>query len=117
MMKLDHIALIVSSEESLGFYKLLGFSEFKRIVRSNDVVVFMRCDQIVLEVFVDPKHQKKENNNEPCGLRHVCFSVDDLDKYNLPGCGEVKTDWFGRRFLFCQDPDGQIIELNEREKD
>ena len=29
-------------------------------------------------------------------------------------CEEVRTDWFGRRFTFCKDPDGQPIELKEK---
>ncbi len=49
MVGLDHIALIVSSEESLSFYKKLGFKETKRIERSYDTVVFMQCGQIGLE--------------------------------------------------------------------
>ena len=28
-------------------------------------------------------------------------------------CEEVRTDWFGRRFTFVKDPDGQPIELIE----
>lgn len=43
MVSLDHIALIVSSEESLKFYKKLGFTETRRIGRSYDTVVFMKC--------------------------------------------------------------------------
>ena len=38
---LDHIAIIVSSEESVDFYKKLGFQEIDRIVRSYDAVVFL----------------------------------------------------------------------------
>ena len=29
-------------------------------------------------------------------------------------CEEIRTDWFGRRFTFTKDPDGQPIELKER---
>lgn len=59
MVDLDHIALIVSSEEALSFYKRLGFKETKRIERSYDTVVFMQCGQIILEVFIDSKHPKR----------------------------------------------------------
>lgn len=54
---LDHIAIIVSSEDSLEFYKKFGFVETKRFVRSYDTVVFMECtgntvsSSIVLEIF------------------------------------------------------------------
>lgn len=40
-MDLDHIALIVSSEECLRFYEKLGFKEKNRFERSYDTVVFM----------------------------------------------------------------------------
>lgn len=56
---LDYIALNVSSEKPLRFYEKLGLVEFKRIERSNDVVVLIQCEQIVLEIFVNPKHSKR----------------------------------------------------------
>ena len=48
MLGLDHIAIIVSSEESLRFYERLGFKESKIIDRSYDTVVFMECVGIAL---------------------------------------------------------------------
>ena len=39
-MKLDHIALIVSREDNLSFYKKLGFIEVDRFERGYDTVVF-----------------------------------------------------------------------------
>ena len=61
MVKLDHIALIVSSERCLGFYMDLGFMEKKRIERNYDTVVLMECDDIVLEIFVDSNHPNRKN--------------------------------------------------------
>ena len=29
-------------------------------------------------------------------------------------CEGIRTDWFGRRFTFTKDPDGQPIELKEK---
>ena len=29
-------------------------------------------------------------------------------------CEEIMTDWFGRRFTFTKDLDGQPIELKEK---
>ena len=55
MVGLDHIALILSSEESLRFYEKLGFTESKRIERPYDTVVLMQCEQIVLEIFIDSR--------------------------------------------------------------
>ena len=112
-MELDHIALIVSSEECLGFYKKIGFKESKRIERRYDTVVFMENNFIVLEIFIDPNHPARVSGPEAFGLRHIAFVVDDLSKVDVQ-CEEIRTDWFGRRFTFTKDPDGQPIELKEK---
>ena len=114
-MELDHIALIVSKEENLAFYEQLGFIEEKRIERGYDTVVFLSCGDAVLEVFVDPNHPARVTGPEALGLRHLCFVVEDLNKVNVK-CEEVRTDWFGRRFTFTKDPDGQPIELKEKQE-
>lgn len=118
MVGLDHIALIVSAEESIQFYEKLGFKEGKRIERSYDTVVFMRYGQVSLEIFIDPKHPERVSEPEAKGLRHIAFSVDSLDEVMKElECEEIRTDWFGRRFTFTKDPDGQPIELIEQKTD
>lgn len=74
---LDHIAVIVSSESSLGIYEKLGFRETNRISRSYDTVVFMENAGVVLEVFIDSNHPARVTEPEALGLRHVAFTVDD----------------------------------------
>ena len=114
-MELDHIALIVSTEECLSFYKKLGFIEKNRIERGYDTVVFMECDGLLLEVFIDSNHPARVSGPEALGLRHLCFVVDDLEEVmSVVECEEIRTDWFGRRFTFTKDPDGQPIELKEK---
>lgn len=114
MIGLDYIALIVSSEKSLRFYEKFGFKETKRIKRSYDTVIFMECGRIVLEIFVDLNHLEHITNPEAKGLRHIAFSVEYLEEImKVVECGEVRTDWFGKRFVFTKDPDGQPIELKE----
>lgn len=116
-MELDHIALIVSTEECLSFYKKLDFIEKNRIERGYDTVVFMENNSIVLEIFIDPNHPARVTNPEARGLRHFCLVVEDLDEVvKSVKCEEIRTDWFGRRFTFTKDPDGQPIELKEKEK-
>ena len=115
-MELDHIALIVSKEENLSFYEKLGFIEKNRIERGYDTVVFMECDGLLLEVFIDPNHPARFTNPEARGLRHFCLVVEDLDEVvKSVQCEEIRTDWFGRRFTFTKDPDGQPIERKEKE--
>ena len=114
-MELDHIALIVSKEENLAFYKKLGFKEKNRIDRGYDTVMFMECDGLLLEVFIDPNHPKRVTNPEAMGLRHIAFVVESLEEaMSVVKCEEIRTDWFGRRFTFTKDPDGQPIELKEK---
>ena len=114
-MELDHIALIVSKEENLSFYEKLGFIEKKRIERGYDTVVFMECDGLLLEVFIDPNHPARVTNPEAMGLRHIAFVVESLEEVmSIVKCEEIRTDWFGRRFTFCRDYDGQPIELKEK---
>ena len=112
MVNLDHIALIVSSEKSIQFYEKLGFKENKRIDRSYDTVVFMQCGQINLEIFIDPNDPERITEPEAKGLRHIAFLVDNLaEVIKAVECEEVRSDWFGRKFTFTKDPDGQLIEL------
>ena len=120
-MELDHIALIVSKEENLSFYERLGFKEKNRIERGYDTVVFMECNGLLLEVFIDPNHPTRVSGPEALGLRHIAFVVESLEEVmrdveSLGGvqCEEIRTDWFGRRFTFTKDPDGQPIELKEK---
>ena len=114
-MELDHIALIVSKEENLTFYKKLGFIEKNRIERGYDTVVFMENSSIVLEIFIDPNHPARVSGPEALGLRHIAFVVESLEEVMRDvECEEIRTDWFGRRFTFTKDPDGQPIELKEK---
>ena len=77
------------------------------------MVVFMKCDDIVLEGVVDPKHLERVTGPEAKGLRHVVFCVDDLNKVDGE-CEEIKSDWFGRKFTFTKNLDVQPIELKEK---
>ena len=114
-MILDHIALSVSSEECLRFYEKLGLKETNRFERSYDTVVFMKNSGIVLEIFIDPNHPNRVNAPEVKGLRHIAFTVESLEEVmKIVECEEIRTDWFGRKFTFTKDPDGQPIELKER---
>ena len=87
-----------------------------RIERGYDTVVFMENNSIVLEIFIDPNHPARVSEPEAYGLRHIAFVVDRLeDVMRDLECEEIRTDWFGRRFTFTKDPDGQPIELKEKE--
>lgn len=115
MVELDHIALIVSTEQSLKFYEKLGFKAVRRIERAYDTVVFMQCGQTILEIFIDPRHPERIADPEANGLRHIAFLVENLEEVmKIVECEDIRTDWFGDKFTFTKDPDGQPIELKEK---
>lgn len=75
----------------------------------------MQCGQIILEIFIDPTHLERVTELEAKGLRHIAISVSSLEEVMKDfECEEIRTDWFGGKFTFTKDLDGQLIELIER---
>ena len=120
-----HIALIVSSEHSLDFYRLLGFTETYRKVRKYDTAVLMEGYGMQLEIFVDDRHPGR-GDVEPTGLRHFALKTDltleeEMERlssvFRENGAqiefGPIMNDWTGVRFCFTRDLDGMAIELRE----
>lgn len=125
IMGLQHIAMIVSSERSIDFYKCLGFEETYRKNRGYDLVVILEGNGFKLLLFIDPKHPKRATNPENLGLRNFSLKVDNLEKtmeelkqkakdaeINME-FGTVCKDWLEERFVFIKDPDGFPIGLHE----
>ena len=122
--QVHHIALIVSSERSLEFYKLLGFQESFRKQRTYDMAVLMYGYGMQLEIFVDGRHPTKyQIEEESTGLRHFALQVDgtledEMERLKnatdeVLDFGPIMEDWRGVRFVFIKDPDGAVIELHE----
>ncbi len=118
----NHVAMIVSGEESVKFYESLGFIEMFRKERDYDTIVLMKGNGIELELFVDPRHPQRAENPENLGLRHVAFTtegsleecISDLKEKGIIDFGSIMTDWVGKRFCFIKDPDGIPVELREK---
>ncbi len=117
-MILHHIAIIVSSEKSLDFYRCLGFEETFRKEREYDKVVLMDGYGIQLELFIDSRHVKPVL--EPLGLRHFALKVngrleDEIERLREQGteADSIREDWRGTRYCFIKDQDGTVIELRE----
>ena len=115
------VAMIVSSEESLPFYRRLGFTEILRKKREKDTVVLMDGYGMQLEFFIDPSHPSHHSGPEqPIGLRRFALKVDNIEKtlseldLNKENIGPTIDDWMGSRFCIIQDPDGLKIELHDR---
>ena len=114
---IHHIALLISSEECLDFYKKLGFMETFRKERTNDKIILLDGYGIQLEVFIDNNHPVKSTGiAEPLGCRHFALRVDNL-KTTLAELGiahtDIGTDWQGIRYCYITDPDGNQVELHE----
>ena len=109
-----HFAIIASSEESIVFYRKLGFLEISRINRSYDTVVVLEGYGLEIEVFIDPRHPARPCNPECLGIRHLALHVDDVEKIAQEfDCGPIQKDWFDEKYCFTQDPDGLTIEFHE----
>lgn len=113
---IHHVAMIVSSEKSVDFYKRLGFAESLRVERKYDTVVLLAGFGTELELFVDANHPAREVDPERIGLRHIALRVDNIEKMAEEldvEIGPIMQDWRGIRFAFMHDPDGLPIELHE----
>lgn len=119
VLGLDHIAIICSSEQSIDFYKHLGFEEISREDRGYDILVFLEGFDVTLELFIDSTHPPRVDRPEAMGLRHLALRVDDVSgtlkalKNELEIEVEPIRERAGKCFTFFKDPDGLPIELHE----
>lgn len=116
---LHHVAIIISSHDSVVFYEKLGFIVKDTIKREKDEIIFMENAGLVLEVFVDSTHPARLDKPEANGLRHIALQLENFDKdiklLEAEGLTiePVLIDWHGKKFTFVKDPDGQPVELHE----
>lgn len=123
---IHHIAIICSDyEQSKRFYTdVLGFAVVAEHFREEHDS--FKCDlalngQYTLELFSFPDPPARSSHPEAMGLRHLAFSVVDLDATitRLEGhevkVEPVRVDEFtGKRFAFFTDPDRLPIEIVEK---
>ena len=121
-----HAALIVSDyDRSRHFYtQVLGLrvlAENFRAERGSWKLDLALPGGGQIELFSFPQPPPRPSTPEACGLRHLAFSVEDLDsaiqalKAQGVAVEPVRTDAYtGRRFTFLADPDGLPLELCER---
>lgn len=120
-----HIAIICSDYgRSKDFYtRILGFSIVREVFREErrSYKLDLALDgHYVIELFSFPDPPARPSRPEACGLRHLAFAVDDLER----GVEELKMqgvitepiridEFTGKRFTFFADPDGLPLELYE----
>lgn len=124
-MKIHHIAIICSDYEiSKKFYtEVLGLNIIREVYREErqsfklDLAI---GDHYVIELFSFPYPPERPSRPEACGLRHLAFSVENVnekrEKLIRKGlqCEEIRIDEFtGKEFFFTQDPDQLPLEFYE----
>ena len=124
-MKIHHIAIICSNYEiSKKFYtEVLGLKILREVYREERQSYKLDLgieDEYVIELFSFPNPPKRPSRPESCGLRHLAFSVENIEEKKkelvskILVCEEIRIDEFtGKKFFFTQDPDGLPLEFYE----
>ena len=124
-MQIHHIAIICSNyEKSKNFYtEILGLqiiSEVYREERQSFKLDLAIENHYVIELFSFPNPPKRPSQPESCGLRHLAFSVENVEEKRnelvQKGliCEEIIIDEFTeKKFFFTQDPDDLPLEFYE----
>ncbi|MDV7025092.1 VOC family protein [Atlantibacter subterranea] len=125
LTRVHHIAIIATDyARSKAFYcDILGFTlqfETYREARDSWKGDLALNGQYVIELFSFPFPPERPSRPEACGLRHLAFSVADLDnavahleQQGVP-CEPIRVDpYTDKRFTFFNDPDGLPLELYE----
>lgn len=124
-MQIHHIAIICSNYEvSKKFYtEVLGLNIIREVYREErqsyklDLAI---GDHYIIELFSFPNPPKRPSRPESCGLRHLAFSVDDVQEKRSElvqkglDCEEIRIDEFtNKKFFFTTDPDNLPLEFYE----
>ena len=122
MFELHHIDIWINKiEESINFYKILGFNLENKVKEEEKGIILMRMKDIVLEL----KYHLNETciHNKPiCGDNKVFgLSVKDINKakkfvqQNISGKSiEIKKGILGKNYFIIDDPNGNRIEFIEK---
>lgn len=120
-----HIAIICADyETSKTFYtNVLGFTVVKetyRAERDSYKLDLALNGHYIIELFSFPKPAARPSQPEACGLRHLAFSVEDIEASIAAleskgiNCEPIRIDILtNKKFTFFSDPDGLPLELYE----
>ena len=124
-MKIHHIAIICSDYEvSKKFYtEVLGLNIIREVYREErqsyklDLAI---GEHFVIELFSFPNPPTRPSRPESCGLRHLAFSVDNVEEKRNElmskglDCEAIRIDEFtDKKFFFTSDPDDLPLEFYE----
>lgn len=120
-----HIAIICSDYQiSKNFYTdILGCTVIKetfRVERNSYKLDLAINGNYIIELFSFPDPPARPSRPESCGLRHLAFSVVNLEESIAAlathgvSCEPIRLDMLtNKRFTFFSDPDGLPLELYE----
>ena len=118
----DHILIVVKDlEDTINFYRLLGFIHVETVNRPNDAVGVMEKDGLKLELMKLPEGDetyRKPRKNSDIGFRHIGFKVENIqevyeslrDRIQFDGPPVNSAGRGDRKILFFKDPNG--VELH-----
>ena len=124
-MQIHHIAIICSNYAvSKKFYtEVLGLKIIREVYREKrqsyklDLAI---GEHYVIELFSFPNPPKRPSQPESCGLRHLAFSVENVEEIRneliSKGliCEDIRIDEFtDKKFFFTSDPDDLPLEFYE----
>ncbi len=122
--QIHHVAIIASDyERSKHFYvNILGLEVIRENYRAErqSHKLDLKVGTSEIELFSFPNSPERPSYPEACGLRHLCFRVEDIEQVvsylNESGVQtqEIRVDEYTqKRYVFFNDPDGLPLELYE----
>jgi glyoxylase I family protein len=126
ILRAHHVAIICSDyvTSKLFYTQILGLpvvGEVYRKERQSYKLDLRLPDGTQIELFSFPNPPKRLGYPEACGLRHLAFTVTDIEEsvIELKNHGvtpeEIRVDEHtGKRYTFFADPDGLPLELYEQ---
>lgn len=122
--QIHHVAIIASDyERSKHFYvNILGLEVIRENYRAErqSYKLDLKVGTSEIELFSFPNSPERPSYPEACGLRHLCFRVEDIEQVvsylNESGVQtqEIRVDEYTqKRYVFFNDPDGLPLELSE----
>jgi methylmalonyl-CoA epimerase len=124
-LNLDHVAITVRDmDRAVAFYRdVLGFEVLGQLVLDGGTfkLVYLQAGTGRIELFAFTEKGRAsdtQNRDQDLGLKHVAFSVDDVDAvahrlkaHGVPLTLEPLDAPGGVRLAFFHDPDGNLLEL------
>ncbi|RKL61635.1 hypothetical protein DXT63_15675 [Thermoanaerobacteraceae bacterium SP2] len=129
-MRIHHFGIVVRNiSKSLELYKALGYEQETNYIFDDvqhNKLMFIKKNKFLIELIEPINNLSAVFNEKNLGYHHICYEVDDLDKYikdfSSLGIGKIftnkiKAPAFNDRYIvFAILKDGSLIEILEGDK-